>query len=59
MLFTSSRRKQGRKVLSDRKKRRCITVNSHFKNNVTNKYNTSNSDDVKVNPNLPRINVFA
>ena len=38
------------------KKRQCITVNSHF-NTSEKKSNTSNSDDVIGNSNLPCINI--
>ena len=39
------------------KKRRYITVNSHFNSSETNHLNTSNSDNVIGNSNLSRINV--
>ena len=57
MMFTLSRRKIGRKVFYNYRKRKCYTVNSHVKNIKTNNLNTSNSDNVKGNSNLPRINV--
>ena len=56
-VFTLSRRKQGRKVLSKSNKRRCITVNSQFNSSKTNSLNTSNSDDIIYNSNNPRVNV--
>ena len=57
MVFTSSRRLQGRKDSFKYKKRRCITVNLHLNSSKANNSNTSNSDDVIRNSNLPRINV--
>ena len=57
MVFTSSRIKQGRKVLYQYRKRRCITINSHINSSETNNLNTSKSDNVIRNSNLPRINV--
>ena len=53
----SSGRKQGGNFSFKSKKRRFITVNSHFNSSETNNLNTSNSDDVIVNSNLPHINV--
>ena len=57
MVFKSSRRKQVRKVSFKSNNTRCITVNSHFNSIETNYLKTSNSDNVIVNSNLPRINV--
>ena len=39
------------------KKRRCVTVNSRVKSSEIHNLNTSNSDNVMGNPNLPCINV--
>ena len=57
MVFTSPRRKQGRKVSFKSNKRICISVNSHFNSSETNNLNTPNSDNVIGNSNLPLINV--
>ena len=57
MVFTSSRGKLLRKVSFKSKKMRRIVVNSYFNSSETNNSNTSNSDDVIGNPNLPCINV--
>ena len=57
MAFTSSRRKQGRNILYIYKKRRCITVTSHFNSSKSNDLNTYNIDYVIENSNIPRINV--
>ena len=57
MVFTSWRRKPGRKFSFKSKNRRRITVNSHCNSSETNNYNTSNSDDVIENSNLPCIKV--
>ena len=43
MVFTSPRRKLGRKVSFKTKKRRRITVNSHFNSIETDDLNTSSS----------------
>ena len=53
----SSRRKHGRKVLSKYNKRRCNTDKSLINNIEQNNLNTSNSDNVIVNSNVPRKNV--
>ena len=53
----SSRGEQGRKVSLKSKKRICINVNSHLNSSETNNLNTSNSDNVIGNLNLPCINV--
>ena len=55
MMFTLSRKKQGRKVSFNSKKRRCITVNSHLNSRKTTNSDTSNSDDVIGNSNIPCI----
>ena len=55
MVFKSLRRKQWRTFAFKSKKMICIIVNSHFKIIETNNLNTSNSDNVTVNSNLPRI----
>ena len=57
MVFTSLIKKLGSKVSFKSKKRRRITVNSHFNSIETNNSNKSNSDDVIGCSNLPRINV--
>ena len=57
MAFPLSRRKQGRNVLYIYKKRRCDIVNSYVNSSQSNHFNTSNSDNVIVNSNLPIINV--
>ena len=46
MVFTSPRRKQGRNVSFESKKRVCITLNSYFNISVTYNQNTSNIDNV-------------
>ena len=58
MVFTSSRREQGRKVSFNSKKRICITVNSHLNSSESNNSNKSNSDDVIGNLNPPCINAY-
>ena len=57
MVFTSLKRKLGREVSFKSKKRRRITVNQNFNSSEINNLNTSNSNDVIVNSNLPRISV--
>ena len=57
MVFTSSRRKQVRKILYIYKKRRCSTVNSRLNSSKSNNSNTSNSDNAIGNSNLSRMNV--
>ena len=57
MVFTSPRRKQGRKVSFKSNKRRCTTVNSHDNSSESSDPNTYNSDNVIGNSNLPHINV--
>ena len=57
MVLTALRRKQGRKVSFKSRKRIFINVNSHFNSSETNNLNTSNSDNVILNSNLPRISV--
>ena len=57
MVFTSSRRKQGRKFSFKSNKTISITVKSHFKISKTNNSNTPNSADVIGNSNPPRINI--
>ena len=57
MVFTSSRRKQGRNLSYKSKKRICTTVNSHINRSESNNPNTSNIDNVVGNSNVPRINV--
>ena len=57
MVFTSSRRKQGRKVSFKSNNMRCIAVNSHFNSSETNNSKTSNSDDVANNLKIPCINI--
>ena len=57
MGYTSSRRKHGRKVLSNSKKRKCTTIISHSNINKSNNLNTSNSDNVIGTTNFPNVNV--
>ena len=57
MVFTSSRRKQGREVSFRSKERRYISGKSHFNSSENNNSNASNSDDVIGNSNLTFINV--
>ena len=57
MAFMPSRSKHERKVLSKYKKRRCTLVYSHVNRIKSNILNTSNSDNVIGNSNLPHINV--
>ena len=57
VVFTLSRRKYGRKVSYNSKKRRCTTVKSHVKSSESNHLNTLNNDNVIGNSNLPHINV--
>ena len=57
MAFTSSRRKQGRKILYIYKKMVFNHVNLHINSRESNNLNTLNSDNVIGNSNLPRINV--
>ena len=56
-MFTSSRRKLGRKFSFESKNRRRIAVKSNFNSGETSNSNTSNSDDVIGDSNLPHINV--
>ena len=57
MVFTSSRIKQGINVSFNSKKSIFITFNFHLNGSWTNNSNTSNSDDVIDNSNIPRVNV--
>ena len=57
MVFTLSRSKQGRDIPYISNKKRCYTVSSHVRSSESNNLNTSNSDNVTVNSNLPRIKV--
>ena len=57
MAFMPSRSKHERNVLSKYKKRRCTLVYSHVNRIKSNILNTSNSDNVIGNSNLPHINV--
>ena len=57
MVFTLSKRKQGREILDISKKRRCSTVNSHVNSSKPNNSNTSNRDNVIGNSNPPRIEI--
>ena len=57
MVFTSLKRKLGRKFSFKYKNRRGITVKLNLNSSETNHLNTSDSDDVKVNLNLPCIDV--
>ena len=57
VVLTSSRIKQERNVSYKYKKSRCITVNLQVNSSKSNNLNTSNSDNVIGNSNLPRINV--
>ena len=57
MVFTSSIRKQGRKILYISKKRICITGISHVNTSKSNNPNIYNSDDVIGNSSFSRINV--
>ena len=57
MVFTLSGSKQGRSILYISKKRRCSNISPHIKVSESNSLNTSNSDNVTVNSNLPRIKV--
>ena len=57
MMFTLSRKKQGRKVTYKSKKSRCTTYNSHVNSRKSNNPNASNIDNIVVNSNLPHINV--
>ena len=49
--------KIGWKVLFKSNKRICVTVKSNFNNSETDNLNTSNSDDVIGNSNVPCIDV--
>ena len=57
MGFTLLRIKQGRKVSLKYNNRICTTVNLHVNNINSKHYNTSNSDNVIGNSNLPRVKV--
>ena len=57
MMFTSSIRKQGSKISYISKKSICNTFNSNVNSIESNHLNTSNSDNVIGNLNLPHINV--
>ena len=46
MVFMSSRREQGRKVLNTSNNMRCTTVIAHVNRNESNNLNTSNNDNV-------------
>ena len=58
MVFTSPRRKKGRKVLFKSNRRRYTNVASHVNSSKSNVPNTYNSDNVIGNSKLPRINVY-
>ena len=57
MGYTSSRRKHVRNFLSNYKKRRCTNIISHFNNNASNHFNTSNNNNVIGTSNFPCSNV--
>ena len=57
MVFTLSRRKNGKKVSYKSKKRICTTVNSHINSSESNNPNTSDSVNIIGDSNLPHINV--
>ena len=56
MVFTSSIRKQGSKILYIYNKMRCTTVNSNVNSSESNNINKSNSDNIIGDSNLPSIN---
>ena len=58
MVFTSPRRKQGRKVSFKYNNRISTTVNSYVNSSKSNDTNKYNSDNVIGNSNLPRVNVY-
>ena len=57
MVFTSSRRKQGRNISYISNNRIFTTVNSHINSIKSNNMNTSNSDNVIGHSNLNHLNV--
>ena len=53
----ATKKKKGRKISYKSNRIRCITINSHVNSSESNHLNTSNSNNVIGNSNLPCINV--